>query len=65
MLSSASAEAVRPSSEGSATDDADLGGALGSLAVLFLARRVPTPLPWLRLDALLLLLVWCASVAWR
>ncbi|KAF9348575.1 hypothetical protein BGX26_013029 [Mortierella sp. AD094] len=36
----------------------NFGELLGALFVLFFARKVKTPLPWLRLDALGLLIVW-------
>ncbi|KAF9555664.1 MFS general substrate transporter [Agrocybe pediades] len=36
----------------------NFGELLGALAVLFLSDSVTTPLPWLRLDALMLNLVW-------
>lgn len=36
----------------------NFGELLGALFVLFFANKVKTPLPWLRLDALGLLLVW-------
>ncbi|KAH6912104.1 hypothetical protein BKA70DRAFT_1422830 [Coprinopsis sp. MPI-PUGE-AT-0042] len=36
----------------------NFGELIGALAVLILSDRVPTPLPWLRLDALALNIVW-------
>ncbi|KAG0018138.1 hypothetical protein BGZ81_010385 [Podila clonocystis] len=36
----------------------NFGELLGALFVLFFARKIKTPLPWLRLDALGLLIVW-------
>ncbi|KAI7829547.1 major facilitator superfamily domain-containing protein, partial [Gamsiella multidivaricata] len=36
----------------------NFGELLGALFVLFFAKKIKTPLPWLRLDALGLLLVW-------
>lgn len=36
----------------------NFGELIGALAVLLLSDRVPTPLPWLRLDALALNIVW-------
>ncbi|KAG0211178.1 hypothetical protein BGX28_008358 [Mortierella sp. GBA30] len=36
----------------------NFGELLGALFVLFFARKVKTPIPWLRLDALGLLIVW-------
>jgi hypothetical protein len=36
----------------------NFGELLGALSVFFLSDSVPTPLPWLRLDCLLLLIVW-------
>ncbi|KAF9921048.1 hypothetical protein FBU30_008967 [Linnemannia zychae] len=36
----------------------NFGELLGALFVLFFARKIKTPIPWLRLDALGLLIVW-------
>ncbi|KAG0076444.1 hypothetical protein BGZ93_000824 [Podila epicladia] len=36
----------------------NFGELLGALFVLFFARKIKTPLPWLRLDALGLLIIW-------
>lgn len=36
----------------------NLGELIGALTVFLFGNLVPTPIPWLRLDALLLLLVW-------
>ncbi|KAF9111526.1 hypothetical protein BGX27_004784 [Mortierella sp. AM989] len=36
----------------------NFGELLGALFVLFFARKIKTPLPWLRLDALALLIIW-------
>lgn len=36
----------------------NLGELLGALVVLLVGNRVATPVPWIRFDAALLLLVW-------
>ncbi|KAF9117137.1 hypothetical protein BGX27_003599 [Mortierella sp. AM989] len=36
----------------------NFGEFLGAVFVLFLAKKIKTPLPWLRLDALALLIIW-------
>lgn len=36
----------------------NLGELLGALCVLLLTNKIQTPMPWLRLDALMLLIVW-------
>lgn len=36
----------------------NLGELLGALAVLLLTNTIQTPMPWLRLDAIMLLIVW-------
>ncbi|KAL9932634.1 hypothetical protein V8E36_008333 [Tilletia maclaganii] len=36
----------------------NFGELLGALSVMFFTNAVPTPMPWLRLDALSLMLVW-------
>lgn len=36
----------------------NIGELIGALVVFLFGNLVPTPIPWLRLDALLLLLVW-------
>ncbi len=36
----------------------NVGELLGAITIILLGESVPTPLPWLRLDALLLLLIW-------
>lgn len=36
----------------------NIGELVGALTVFIFGNLVPTPIPWLRLDALLLLLVW-------
>lgn len=36
----------------------NFGELLGALSVFLLNDMVPTPIPWLRLDSLLLLIVW-------
>lgn len=36
----------------------NFGELLGAISVFFLNDAIPTPIPWLRLDALLLLIVW-------
>ncbi|CAO3564277.1 unnamed protein product [Mortierella alpina] len=41
----------------------NFGELLGALFVLFFARKIKTPIPWLRLDALGLLIVWILPYA--
>ncbi|KAJ7210995.1 major facilitator superfamily domain-containing protein [Mycena rebaudengoi] len=36
----------------------NFGELLGAISVLFLTNRVPTPIPWLRIDALMVNIVW-------
>jgi hypothetical protein len=36
----------------------NLGEMLGALSVFFFTNKIQTPIPWLRLDALLLLIIW-------
>ncbi|KAK4183661.1 major facilitator superfamily domain-containing protein [Podospora australis] len=42
----------------------NLGELLGALCVLLLTNKIQTPMPWLRLDALMLLIVWYVPF-WR
>lgn len=42
----------------------NIGELLGALAVFLLSERVKSPVPWIRLDAVMLLGVW-GVVMWR